>query len=120
MSVTNLRTMNNYAKGRAFEYRVKKALEERGYYVIRSAGSHSITDLLAFDSKCRIYLIQCKYGKARLSKEEKAKIIETLKKFPRLTFLLAVNESGLTFYRLEVKNDRKTKRSLVIKRLNSY
>jgi len=34
-----------YIKGRRFEYRVKKYFEEKGYYVIRSAGSHGIFGL---------------------------------------------------------------------------
>lgn len=36
-----------YAKGRALEYECKRVLEELGYVVIRSAGSHTPADLVA-------------------------------------------------------------------------
>ena len=49
----------NYKKGRQFEYSIKKALEEAGFYVARSAGSHSLVDLVSFSEKF-ILLIQCK------------------------------------------------------------
>jgi Holliday junction resolvase len=38
---------SKYGRGRAFEYRVKDMLEREGYFVIRSAGSHSVADLVA-------------------------------------------------------------------------
>jgi len=38
---------------------VKKHFEEKGYYVIRSAGSHGIADLVAIGSG-GVYLIQVK------------------------------------------------------------
>lgn len=55
----------NYQKGRQFEYRVKKYLEENGsHLVIRSAGSHSPIDLVAFGENPfgdhRTLLVQCK------------------------------------------------------------
>lgn len=37
-----------YARGAAFERRVRDALEARGWWVIRSAGSHSPADLVAW------------------------------------------------------------------------
>lgn len=40
--------MTHYARGRAFEYRIKKQLEKLGYFVIRSAGSHGLVDLVMF------------------------------------------------------------------------
>jgi len=51
----------NYIKGRNKEYRIKKKLEQEGYYVIRSAGSHSFFDLIAIHKeKKEILLIQVK------------------------------------------------------------
>jgi Archaeal holliday junction resolvase (hjc). len=51
----------NYIKGRNKEYRVKRKLEEQGYYVIRSAGSHSFFDLVAINTeKKEILLVQVK------------------------------------------------------------
>lgn len=37
-----------YSRGRAFEHRVSHALEERGWYVIRAAGSKGLFDLVAW------------------------------------------------------------------------
>jgi len=61
----------NYQKGRAFEYKIKKAYEKSGYLVFRSAGSHSIADLIAIHPSGLVHLIQCKattYNK--ISKKE--------------------------------------------------
>ena len=76
-------TNKMYARGRAKEYRVKKQLESEGWFVIRSAGSHSIVDLVAFmsaptDSEpsgylLRVRFIQCKPKGGYLSPEERAK-----------------------------------------------
>ncbi|GAF94020.1 unnamed protein product, partial [marine sediment metagenome] len=63
-NIEELKMVNkNYRSGRNFEYRVKKYLEEKGYYVMRSAGSKSPFDLVAV-SDVHLLLIQCKYGKA--------------------------------------------------------
>jgi Holliday junction resolvase len=52
---------SRYQQGTQFEYRTKKDLERYGYSVVRSAGSHSPTDLIAmFDGMT--YCIQCKKG----------------------------------------------------------
>ncbi len=37
----------NYARGRAKEYRVMRALEKLGYRCLRSAGSHGAWDVVA-------------------------------------------------------------------------
>jgi Archaeal holliday junction resolvase (hjc). len=51
----------NYVKGRNKEYRIKRKLEEQGYYVIRSAGSHSLFDLIGIHKEKReILLVQVK------------------------------------------------------------
>lgn len=52
---------NNYRRGANFERAVKAHLEERGCpYVIRSAGSHGVADLVAAYPRDRWVLIQCK------------------------------------------------------------
>lgn len=40
----------NYLRGYRVELLAKKELEKEGYYVVRSAGSHSLFDLIAFDN----------------------------------------------------------------------
>jgi len=63
----------NYNRGRSFEYRVKKYLENEGYLVVRSAGSKSPFDLVAISLKAYqpgVILVQCKYG-AKIGKKER-------------------------------------------------
>jgi len=67
----------NYISGYHFELRVKKYLEEKGYYVIRSAGSKSKVDLLAIATwnvqqynLPTMLLVQCKHN-IKISKKEK-------------------------------------------------
>ena len=51
----------NYQKGRAKEYRLKRKLENQGYIVLRTAGSHGFADLVAISqNKHEIKLIQVK------------------------------------------------------------
>lgn len=75
-----------YRKGYRFELRVKKKLEKRNFYVIRSARSHGIFDLVAI-REGKVYGIQCKTD-GRLSKKLKDTIIEISKKH-KITPLLA-------------------------------
>jgi Holliday junction resolvase len=56
--------MTNYRRGRAFEYEAKKLLEDEGYCVCRTAGSHSPFDLIAL-SRLEVKCIQCKYAKSK-------------------------------------------------------
>lgn len=61
----------NYLKGANFERKIKDEYEKQGYLVIRSAGSHSIADLIAIPSKNTInwkpILIQCKVTSQKTS-----------------------------------------------------
>ncbi len=49
----------NYQRGAAFERKAQKELEGHGFAVVRSAGSHSPTDLVAMRAG-EIVLVQCK------------------------------------------------------------
>ena len=76
----------NYVRGRNFEYKVKKAYEEAGYLVFRTAGSHSPADLIAFPPLGKItewqpILIQCKASDKRLSKQEITTLSHTALKY---------------------------------------
>jgi Holliday junction resolvase len=56
----------NYGKGYSLEWKVKQALEEAGYFVLRSPASKSELDLIVFDRDRKLF-IQCKKtGKDRL------------------------------------------------------
>ena len=54
----------NYKRGRTLEYDVKALLEQGGYTVVRSAGSHSPFDLVAVKETTgqvkEIWILQCK------------------------------------------------------------
>ena len=73
----------SYAKGYRFEWEVKRYLERLGYLVFRTAGSHSVADLIAVDHILwkTVYLIQCKYGTARMNKAEIVALVETAKRY---------------------------------------
>ena len=69
---------NNYKAGYRLELSTKKKWEKNGYYVIRSAGSHGIADLVALcagsSGNPMVYLIQCKTkGKISLQDREALK-----------------------------------------------
>ena len=61
-SMTRFKT-TNYARGRAFEYRVKKHYEGQGWLVLRTAGSHGPVDLVCLKHDFRPVFIQCKNRK---------------------------------------------------------
>lgn len=55
--------MGSYDRGRKFENRVVNRFKAKGMYAIRTAGSHSIFDVIAIDLQERkIYLKQLKKG----------------------------------------------------------
>lgn len=62
-------TNKNYRRGRAYEYKMIRQLVEGGLDrrdCHRSAGSHGVFDIIAFDQESRtIYAIQNKSGKSR-------------------------------------------------------
>lgn len=55
--------MTRYARGAAAEREYMRILEDQGYYVTRSAGSHACADLLACRDG-RILLVQVKTDRA--------------------------------------------------------
>ena len=68
-----------YNRGRALEYRVMKHFRSLDYEVFRSAGSHSLVDVIAIPDKTfhkieppdPVLLIQCKTGKGLMTKKER-------------------------------------------------
>jgi Holliday junction resolvase len=77
----------NYQKGRAFEYKIKKKYEDKGYLVFRSAGSHSVADLIAIAPRrfgileWKPILIQCKATVGQTYPKECSILIEIAEKF---------------------------------------
>jgi Holliday junction resolvase len=75
--------LTQYQRGYRFELLVKKKWEDRGYWVIRAAGSHGKADLVALihdGDQCLVYLVQCKLkGVISLQdREELAKLANDL------------------------------------------
>ena len=62
----------NYQAGASIERRVKEKLEAKGYYVIRSAGSHGVADLVVI-TPTLVELIQIKAYKGRMPNYKKLK-----------------------------------------------
>lgn len=63
---------NNYRRGRAAEYELKKKLEKEGYTVLRTAGSHGPFDLIAYtdDDSNPVRFIQVKTTKSESVKDQ--------------------------------------------------
>ena len=61
--------VTRYERGRGFEYRTANHYKSLGWFVMRSAGSHTAVDLIAIKGK-EMKLIQCKRD-GRISESEK-------------------------------------------------
>jgi hypothetical protein len=73
--------LSNYTRGRAFEYRTRNKMIEAGArYVMRAAQSKGAADLATFWPVGHRFpwpwLVQCKTGTARMSKQEKADFVQ--------------------------------------------
>lgn len=66
----------NYHKGRRFEYRVRDLYRKHGWYVLRSAGSKTVTDLVAIGTNGTVHFIQCK-ADGKISVEELIELVST-------------------------------------------
>lgn len=58
---------SNAAKGREFEHRVKRLLEDAGFYVMRSAASKGVVDLIALRKDVAPLMVQCKMVKKHMT-----------------------------------------------------
>ena len=66
----------NYERGRRFEYRCKRELEARGWYVWRTPGSKSPADLIALKAPDWTVLIQCKTTERGVTKKARQELCE--------------------------------------------
>jgi Holliday junction resolvase len=67
-----------YRRGRAFEWHVRDVLEQAGWWVIRSAGSHSPADLVAWAPAAEYHacwLVQAKRS-GHLSRAEREALLQ--------------------------------------------
>lgn len=56
---------NNYKRGTEIEHKIRNILETAGWFVVRSAGSKGLLDLIAINAKGEIFAIQAKRTKAK-------------------------------------------------------
>lgn len=91
-----------YARGRQFEYRVKRYYENKGWFVIRSAGSKGIADIVAISPDAiQIHFIQCKRA-GYLSKSESKLIVETARRFGALPVLARTGKNSRSLELLSI------------------
>lgn len=57
-------SLTNYSRGYAFENWLCRELGDQGFDAVRTAGSHGVFDILAFDEN-RFVLIQCKTTRSK-------------------------------------------------------
>ncbi len=93
-----------YRKGAAYENEVKKELERHGYVVVRTAGSHSETDLWASKvwfcngrSYTILLFVQCKIGNY-IRPSEKLALKEKARKAGAFAILAGKNRDSKTVY----------------------
>jgi len=91
MVVVEFRKLGNrhYVKGRSFEYKVRNYLLDRGYWVIRAAGSKGCADLVALAPAHythRILMISCKTA-GIFPSEEKLDLYKEAKRVDALPLL---------------------------------
>lgn len=81
-----------YRKGYAFELKVKKHFEDIGFICFRTAGSHSVADVIAMGFG-QYLLIQCKAGEGIIPKSEREKLIDVADKVKCIA-VLATPDKG--------------------------
>ena len=100
--------MTHYARGAAFERKVRRLLEEDGWFVVRSAGSRGAVDLIALRERgnvLRVQLISCKLD-GYVPPTERERLLELKRQLPHIEFLIAKRENGsVVFERVEGSDD---------------
>jgi len=92
-----MKMTTKYQKGTQFEYLIKTKLEQKGYLIIRSAGSKGVFDLIAFSpknwderrliySEYHILAIQCKTI-GRINKKQVEVLVKTAKTYGLIPML---------------------------------
>ena len=90
----------NYLKGRNFEYKVKKSLEDDGYFVVRTAGSHSPIDLLAFKrDDIRMLQLKCKAKPTAAEIKVMRKVMNQINSSVIKFYMVYTPKRGMIMYR---------------------
>lgn len=74
----------NYERGVALELKVCNRFRDRGYFAMRSAGSHTTVDVVVMGEKIKPLMFQCKHSIRKVSmkkilSEDNVKLFEELK-----------------------------------------
>jgi Holliday junction resolvase len=83
-----------YRRGADFERRVEKYLAEKGYFVLRSAGSKSPVDLYASRGDAHFY-VQCKGGQRSMPRKDRVELVELAADHRAVPVLV---ERGMRFF----------------------
>ena len=90
--------MSKYSVGANFERRVKAKLEKENWYVLRSAGSHSVVDLVCFRGG-EVRFLQCKVD-GYISPNERGQILELAAQNGFCAYLVKRERKELIFVEL--------------------
>jgi len=85
-----------YRKGADFERRVRKIIESEGGFVVRSAGSKGVFDLIAIYPDGKIFGIQCKRS-GSLSRKEIERMLDISSKYPIIPIFATIKNRRITF-----------------------
>ena len=96
--------MSKYQDGANFERRVRRSLETQGWYVIRSAGSHGLVDLIAF-RQGEVWLMQNKISGTD-TRHNKEQLLEL------------ANDNGFRAF-IVSRGDKHTRYSIIFEELDS-
>ena len=89
--------MSKYSRGAAFERRVKLSYQLRGWYVMRSAGSKGLCDLIAFKGG-EVHLLQLKVS-GKMTPLERCQLYE-LARENKFQAILVTRDNKKNLYRL--------------------
>jgi Holliday junction resolvase len=111
--------MTRYHKGRRFEYQVKRWLEDKGYLVLRTAGSHGFVDLIAVGKLGEVifYQLSYKFEKAKydtlqdIAYERKIHIIYLVKDERKKDWIFYDVSFGETYSKSEQEEKYNNKRN---------
>lgn len=97
----------HYNNGANFERRIKSRLEDMGFTVFRTAGSHSPCDLIAIHNHYptlgpSVLFVQAKGGQASMTKRARAEFAEFARQHGARPLLV---ERGMKFNWLDVEED---------------
>lgn len=93
--------MTNYTRGRVAEWEMRRILENSGWRCVRAAGSKGPIDLVAFNKRGLVRMIQCKRFKENKSFLKDLKEMEEMSVlYPQFSWELWVKKDHGEFQRL--------------------